>query len=299
MHNHNMVIGMDCGASHSVLKVWENGKVVLERHDLPGANFDLINQEKIRTQFLLEFERLSVYREAFIVIGMAGLDDTNEENEADGWFRRLLDTTITYSSLKVMSDCELLLWAGSNSGVGIALVAGTGSNCLSRNASGKMNKVGGMSHILSDEGAGFSLGWRCLHLVTKMADGRERSTDLVGEVLSFFNVKNIIELKNYLLNKDLKIEVAKLAPLLLAASERGEESAGKIVLEESGELVKMIEASNKYFDPEILPVFIAGSVFKNYAYREQFVLNLHCIYINQKVSVVNPIDGAWGYAQKR
>jgi N-acetylglucosamine kinase-like BadF-type ATPase len=289
----NLVVGLDCGASHSTVTVWEEGTKVLERHDWPGANYDLIEMRATKDYFLLEFEKLEKFKNAYWVVGMAGLDDSKEVNAADRWFRGILEQSIPFSGLKVMSDIELVLWAGSSSGQGIGLIAGTGSNCLGKDSTGKTKKVGGMSHLLSDEGSGFSLGWRGLHLFSKMSDGRESKTDLYNEILDFFKVTDQVDLKNYLLSEsNHKVIIAACAPIILAASDRGDFLAEKIVREESMELVKMVSTVNETFLNETLPVFLAGSIFKNINYRDQFILNLHKFFPSQTVRTVSPIEGA-------
>ncbi len=294
-----IVIGLDCGASHSTVKVWKDDLVEFENHNFPGANFDLIDRDKIRENLLVEFEKLVPFGEAYWVVGMAGLDNLTEIAEAENWFRKLLENSIPYSGLEVMSDVEMLLWSGDSDGVGIGLIAGTGSNCFGKNKFGKIKKVGGMSHLLSDEGGGFALGWKCLHLVTKMVDGRVKASDLVQEVLTFYNLDNITDLKNYLLVGDQKVEIARSAPLLLSAADRGSELESGLVLEEVKELVVMVCTVNEYFQEEILPVYISGSVFKNLNYRNQFVINLNKIYPSQPVKMVNPIDGALKFVRQQ
>lgn len=295
----NTIIGLDCGASHSSMVIWDSSGKVSERHDLPGANLDLINTSETKTLFLQEFEKITQFRDAHWVVGMAGLDSGAEVYEADKWFRNILETAIPYSGLEVMSDIDLVIWAGSPVGVGIGLIAGTGSNCLGRNSAGVSKKVGGMSHILSDEGAGFSIGWKGLHLVTKMYDGREEKTQLLHEVLSLYNVEDVIALKNFLLaTLQMKVQVARTAPLLLDASTRGERAAGKIVAEESLELVRMIGVVNEALGPEILPVYLGGSLFDDRDYRDMLAVNLTRYFPQQKVFHVRPIEGALNYVKK-
>lgn len=292
------IIGLDCGASHSSLCIWVGEKRVMERHDLPGSNPDLIGLKETGDNFLLEFEKLAEFKDAVWIVGMAGLDDAREVAEAEKWFRGLLEVSLPYSGLTVMSDVELVIWAGSSVGTGIGLVAGTGSNCFGRDNTGVTKKVGGLSHILSDEGGGFMLGWRCLHLITGMIDGREERTKLPEEVLELYGFGNLIDLKNFLVkSSDLKKEVARCAPLLLRASSRGENAAGRAVSEESVELVRMVTTANLSFE-EIQEVYISGSVFKDKDYRDQFIINLHKYFPTQKIRMVTAIDGAISYARK-
>lgn len=295
----NIIIGLDCGASHSSLAVWEDEKIVKKISDMRGVNFDLISMEEARQYFLIEFESLAKYKDAYWVVGMAGLDDPGEIAEAEKWFRGILESSISYSGLAMMSDIEMVLWAGSDTGTGIGVIAGTGSNCLSRNTLGEIKKAGGLSHILSDEGGGFSIGWKCLHLVAKMTDGRAKKTDLFNMVMDLYETNNIIELKNYFVfHSDMKAQVARSAPLLIKSAANGDSDAGEIVAEEVRELLKMVMAVSVDPKDSEMPVYLAGSVFKDNHYQNLFSAALHKYFPFRKVIMVDPIEGAFRYAKK-
>lgn len=292
------IIGLDCGATHSSLCVWVEEKKVLERHDLPGSNLDLARLKETGDGLVLEFEKLAEYKGAVWIVGMAGLDDRREVAEAEKWLRGILEVSLPFSGLTVMSDVDLVLWSGSPLGTGIGLIAGTGSNCFGRDNTGVTKKVGGLSHVLSDEGGGFMLGWRCLHLITGMLDGREERSKLADEVLELYGFGRLIDLKNFLVvTPDLKKEVARCAPLLLRASSRGEDAAGRAVAEESAELVRMVATANLAFE-DIQEVYLSGSIFKDNDYRDQFIVSLHKYFPVQKIRMVTAIDGALSYARK-
>lgn len=293
------VVGIDCGASHSSMAIWKDGKKVIYKGDLPGVNLDLVDSSEAMERLVPAVKEVSQCGNGKWVVGMAGIDSEEERKEANSWMRELLRLTdIHYSGFVVFSDIDLVLWAGGNNGAGIALIAGTGSNCLGRNKFGETHKAGGMSHILSDEGGGFALGWNCLHLATKMNDGRAEPTELLNEVLATYSVSNIAELKNVLTkDKNMKVLVARSAELLLAAADRGEEEALKICAEQSLELVRMIAAVNAALPTEeILPVFLAGSIFRNKNYLDLFTSGLQKYSPSQKANLVSPIDGCYAFA---
>lgn len=295
----NFVIGLDCGASHTTVSVWNNGKKIFHKSDLPGMNPDVVSSTEAMERLVPLIKELSVYRNAKWVVGMAGIDNEEEKLEATKWLGDLLNSNgIVYSKYIVFSDIELVLWAGANNGAGIGLIAGTGSNCVGRNEYGEMYKTGGMSHLLSDEGSGFALGWKCLHLVAKMYDGRSLRTPLVEDVFSLYGCNDIVALKNLLVkSENMKVDVARCAKTLLAASDRGEDEAMKICAEESLELVRMVAAVNSGLRSEgQIPVFLSGSVFQNNNYLDLFKSGLEKFAPGQSISLVTPIDGALEFA---
>jgi len=265
---------LDCGATHSSMAVWQNEKRLEFREDLPGINADISNLEVIKNQLVPELKRLSMYSDALWIFGVAGLDDENEVKELDGWFRALfLEQQISYGSLVVISDIELVLRAGNDNGIGIAIISGTGSNCFARNPSGAIMKVGGVSHLLSDEGSGFSIGWKGLHVATKMMDGRLPKSLLAENILKHFEVLTLVELKNKLLaSKEQKRAIASCARIVIEEAADGDAEAILIVTEEINELIEMVRTVNEGFEGEkVLPVYLSGSLFKNDWYRGIFV----------------------------
>ena len=297
----DIVVGFDCGASHTRASIWKNDKLLVSHDEIAGLNFDVIGKEEAVDLVMPVVTELSRYQGAVWVVGMAGLDNEHEEKEAVEWWKRVLASAgVKFSVLKVVSDIELVLWAGSEDGVGIGLIAGTGSNCVGRNLKGKEIKVGGMSHIMSDEGSGFSLGWRCLHIITKMNDGRVASNGLLKEVLGVYKKKNIVELKNYLVESEhMKSEVARAAIPLLSAAQKGERLAEEAVLVEVFELVQMVAAVNMRLSPiHHLDLYLAGSLFKNKYYLNIFERKLKATFYDQKVSLVKPLDGVINMAKK-
>lgn len=293
------VIGFDCGATHTRARIWKNG-AELDRNDkIPGINFDVISMEEASGIMIPVLKNLVKYGEAEWVVGMAGLDDHSEIAEAEQWWKRVLTAAgMRFKKLLVVSDIELVLWAGSKDGVGIGLIAGTGSNCVGRNKKGKEVKVSGMSDFLSDEGSGFALGWRCLHLITKMDDGRVVRTKLLNETLKMYKAKNLVELKNFIVDSEMqKMEIARAALPLLAAAKRGERLAKEAVNGQAYELVQMVATVNRRLSPiHVMDVYLAGSLFRNKYYLNSFRRKLRRLFRDQKIKLIEPIGGALNIA---
>ena len=63
--------------------------------------------------------------------------------------------------VRLTNDAELLFGA-LDGGVGVVLIAGTGSIALGRDATGTTVRAGGWGHLIGDEGSGYDLGRRAL-----------------------------------------------------------------------------------------------------------------------------------------
>lgn len=273
------IIGLDCGASYTKVRIYENRQIIFQKDDFPGINMDLISS--ISFEFL---NALKQYPQANYIIALAGLDNEAESEEAFQKWRQLLPG----QEVKVISDIELVLWAGSEKGEGIALIAGTGSNCFGRNPQGHTYKTGGMSHLLSDEGSGYDLGLQILHQITKMSDGRIPKTDLLDQTLSFYNQPDLVSLKNYLIShSSQKAEIARCATLIL-------DTPNPIIDSATTELALMVTTVQKNLPNIPNQLFLAGSLFKSEIYLNSLkskLLNLH-------LSLVSPLDGILNLASK-
>ena len=294
----NNVIGLDAGATHTKVVVWRLGQKVYEASDWPGMNMDLLQQGQGYEYFRQRLGEVINFEDYIWVLAIAGLDNEVEVNEAQVWWRKFLTANeISFKDIKIISDIDLVVWAGSQKGVGVGLIAGTGSNCLGIDKSKRRCKVGGMSHLLSDEGSGFALGWQVLRIVTKMSDGRLPKTGFFKQVLDLYEVKEVVALKNKLLgSENLKAEVARTSQLLIESAGQGDQLASEVIKREILELVEMVVAVNRQMkEGGILPLFVAGSLFKNQYYFENFLSEIRVVYPEQNIERVNPIDGVLNY----
>lgn len=94
----------------------------------------------------------------------------------------------------VANDLHNALAGGLAGRPGIALIAGTGTNCLGRDASGTSFMCGGWGWLLDDVGGGIGLALAGLRAATRAADGRAPDTGLLPAALAFFGLTEANEL---------------------------------------------------------------------------------------------------------
>jgi len=116
-----------------------------------------------------------------IFAGLAGVDRLN-----DVAIMRLAlaDTGLCpFERWQVVNDAELVLY-GLENGVGLGLIAGTGSIAVGRRSQdGKKARAGGWGHLLGDEGSGYEIGRAALQAATQAADKRGPATLLLPKIL--------------------------------------------------------------------------------------------------------------------
>jgi len=130
----------------------------------------------------------------------------------------------------VENDLTNALSGGLSGRCGIALIAGTGSNCLGRDPGGKIFMCGGWAWLLGDEGGGFGLALAAVKAVTRAADGRGPQTSLLPAVLAFFGVPEPDDLPAcFYVKKWTPGDVAQFTPILMRHAAKGDKVAKEIL----------------------------------------------------------------------
>lgn len=297
------LLGIDAGGSKTQVALWTWEQVIRLRQNwaseseclqsavwqekFPGINLDSVDAftANQRIASLLEavsyktrLSTQSFLEKTKIIMGMAGLDTVNDQRRADLWLRTaMLQLGVVEPDFTLVPDVELALWSAESTGVGIVLIAGTGSNCYGRTSVGKTAKTGGLSHYFSDEGGGFMLGWQALHAIAKMYDGRRSSTALLGQILASYNAPDFPSLKNMVVNDpDMKRTVAKAAPVVQALAAQGEEVSLRLVQQATRDLSEMVMTVWQKLDSDpAIKVYLVGGLFRDDFYCNQLVEQLY------------------------
>jgi glucosamine kinase len=162
-------------------------------------------------------------------LGLAGVDRPSDQSVLLPRLQPLAE------SIRLTNDAELLL-SVLDGAVGVALVAGTGSIALGRDAQGALARAGGWGHILGDEGSGYDIGRRALQAAMRAADGRGEATMLLECVMSYWGLARPDDMVGRVYNNDDKAGIARLAPLVLRAARDGDGVARKIAQRAADEL---------------------------------------------------------------
>jgi len=133
-------------------------------------------------------------------------------------------------AVTVKNDLFNALAGGLDGGPGIALIAGTGSNCLGRDASGEDFMCGGWGWFMDDGGSGWGLAADALRVAVRMADGRETPTRLLSTVLTFHGVSEANALLARLYNNAWSpAGIAGFAPVVIRLASEGDEAAKAVL----------------------------------------------------------------------
>ncbi len=171
----SLLLGIDGGGTSTTAWLADVGGASLGRGVAGASNAKAVGRDAARaslgTAIALAFVDASIPRVPVQVacLGLAGFDRPEDRallegwSESDGWADRLV----------LVNDGDLVLAAGTPEGVGVAVIAGTGSIAVGRSHDGRTVRAGGWGHLLGDEGSAYSVALAGLRLVARRIDGRE------------------------------------------------------------------------------------------------------------------------------
>lgn len=126
----------------------------------------------------------------------------------------------------VVPDVAAILAAGSPEGVGVALVAGTGSLAWGIDRSGQVARCGGWGFFLGDQGGGAWIGHEALRAVVKAADRRESASLLTTKVFAYAGVASASDLVTWSESSWRNPStIAALAPVVIECAKAGDKAA--------------------------------------------------------------------------
>ncbi|NMB74192.1 MAG: ATPase [Myxococcales bacterium] len=195
-------------------------------------------------------------------LGVAGADRPADFST----IRAFVDPLLKTPRLRLENDTIVALRAGTEDGVGVALIAGTGSNAIGRARDGTKLQVGGLGRLSGDYGSAYQLAEAAIVAAIQGDDGRGLPTSLTPALcrrLGLSHIHDIIEFFFYDCPRE-PVDLGQLAPLLFEQAVLGDRVAVEI-LEEAGENVARavrVILERLFPDEPAVPVVFGGAVFQ-------------------------------------
>ena len=226
-----------------------------------GANAHRVGIERAVAEVIAATEMAATQAGARLPLDAAWFGLAGMDSPADA--QRLLPYLAPLArAIHLTNDAELLLSALPNQ-VGVALIAGTGSIAIGRNATGATGRVGGWGHALGDEGSGYDLGRRALVAAVRSFDGRGEPTSLLEAILAAWELSDAHELiARVYYDPRSATQIARLAPMVLQAALDGDRMAQRIIRHGAAELSRavVVAASQLGLGGAPLPLALGGSL---------------------------------------
>jgi N-acetylglucosamine kinase-like BadF-type ATPase len=205
-----------------------------------------------------------------------------------GWSRRTV----------VLNDTFAVLRAGTDDGWGVAIVCGSGVNCVGVAPDGTQLRFPSLGTISGDWGGGYDLGLAATFAAARSEDGRGPKSTLERAVPAHFGLETPHQLALAIHRGELaQRRVAELSPLVFA--EAGDDPvAAQIVERQADELVAIAAATIRRLGiaDEATPVLLGGGVVhRNHRVLVPLVeagLRAACPRVEVRASSSPPIVGA-------
>jgi len=211
---------------------------------------------------------------------------------------------IVSTPVDVVGDMQTALEAAFGTGLGVIVIAGTGSIAYGRDLQGKTLRAGGWGFAIGDEGSAHWIGRSAVTAVLRASEREplaSGATPLASDLFRAWGVINLSDLARAA-NSIPPPDFAALFPAVAASTDE----LGRQVLRQAGrelaELAAVVIRRLFAKDGEnVVPVAMSGGVFRHAAIvREVFYNELRRLNPRAQVNprVVDPVEGALRMARR-
>lgn len=261
-----IVLGVDAGASkiHAVLAdenarilgVGRAGSANWEVVGLEGARQALeqaVSQALSRAKKKPEHVTASAY-------GLAGLDWPSDE----GRLKPIVDSLKLSGPAVLVNDSFLPLRAGLRNGVGLAIIAGSGTTVAGRNASGQIARSFGSNYPFPDWGGAWDLAGAAIYAVASAYRRLGPQTLLSERMRAMTGCSSDIEMLEKIMREEVKVG-GEFAPQIFECADLRDEAA-LAILRRAGDTMGanvLSVAEELGLLKDAFQVVTAGGVFSN------------------------------------
>lgn len=161
----------------------------------------------------------------------------------------------------VDNDTFALLRAGTGRPDAVAVVCGSGSNCVGRSAAGRVARYPALGWETGDWGGADAVGCEALFLAARAEDGRGEQTALVAAVRDHFGAPSVEAVGIDVHYRRLeRTRLGELAPLVVGAAAAGDAVALGLVERLAGELALWVERAFRDLGLEAADVVLGGGM---------------------------------------
>lgn len=205
-----------------------------------------------------------------IVIGLAGIEATDQGSQLEQWARQRWST----ERAEVVTDIELLLMAAADDRATVGLISGTGSVCVGRATDGRMARAGGRGFLTGDVGSGFWIGQQGVTAAIRALDHIGPPTLLIELVAQRMGSRDPAAWTNhiYAADQDPRSVLASYTPLVFQAAAQQDAVATEIVTRAGNELATLVQGVVHQLDlndRQYDLVFAGGVLINQPSIREQ------------------------------
>jgi N-acetylglucosamine kinase-like BadF-type ATPase len=177
-------------------------------------------------------------------LNMAGVDFPSEEQE----LREAIETRGWAGRVEVGNDTFAVLRAGTERGWGVAVVCGSGINCVGVSSDGRHARFPALGQTTGDWGGGTDVGYAALYVAARSEDGRGPKTTLERAVPAHFGLATPGEVAEAMHRGRIRPRrVLEVPPVVFAEAEH-DRVAAEIVDRLASEIVAMARVALERLD---------------------------------------------------
>jgi len=257
------VLGFDGGGTKTECVLMNSADQVLARTYAGPSNPFRIGVESaaraVNEAASLALEDAGVSRAVVVAVG-AGLAGTASPELREG-MRAALAEAFPGAVITVLTDLEAAL-AAAGEGVGIVLVAGTGSAAIGRNALNEVLRAGGYGPHSSDQGSAYDIGRQAVIAAMEESTRTGRDTALGREILAQLGYEDWGSLQRRAESAPDDV-YPKAFPVVTGVADAGDSFARELLLRSINHLCGLVAEVAERLGLREQPMFLAktGGMF--------------------------------------
>jgi N-acetylglucosamine kinase-like BadF-type ATPase len=260
-----LLVGVDGGGSKTHCIVVDVDGELLGFGDAAASNWEGVGLEGARSalaEALAEATHqagVSLAELAGAVFGLGGVDWPSDVDR----LQPVIESLGVKGPHRILNDTFIALRAGTDDGVGVVIVAGSGTTVAACNHSGEMYRTLGQGGPLFDDfGSAPDVAERAVQAVARWFTGRGPSTVLVERLCEVTGAADVAHLLEGLSRGTLAVPAA--APIVLKEAEAGDGVARKIVRNVGSALGESAAVAIRrlHLEDEAFDVVLAGGLFR-------------------------------------
>lgn len=227
-------LGIDGGGTKTLTTIAdESGRIVSAFRSGP-SNFQSVGIESAYKELRIGITKaLKIARltKGDIAFGGFGISSADRDKDFD-IILSILNDILPDTPKVLVNDTTIALRAGTKDCVGVALISGTGTNCIGFNKDRKMVRIGGLGPLTGDYGAGSDIAMAAYHAAFRYNDGRGKYTILYDIIKKHFNVidiEDLIELTYY--DSADYYRLNTITPYVFIAAKKNDKIAKEILID--------------------------------------------------------------------
>ncbi|MCX7798555.1 MAG: hypothetical protein N2249_08020 [Melioribacter sp.] len=266
----NYFLGIDGGGTKTKAVCINDNFKVISSIESGASNPLAIGYTKAADRLIELIQKFTEKRKiSFCLMGIAGCGrNENIQKLKKILIQKSKSQKIILPNFEIVSDIEIAHEAAFNGREGVILIIGTGSILFYKNKNKEKLIIGGYGKLIGDEGSGYSIGKKSLQILSKVLDGRLKSSLLTDTLKEKFSINNRDRLIDYIYNN--KIEISQATKYVLKAAEKKDKYAISILNDAANEVILHLEAAKKILKKNF-NLCLLGSLVTNENYYSRLI----------------------------